>query len=52
MPEDLTGSGELFMLRVRGDSMIEAGIFDGDFVVCRRQQTAEDNKNRGSRNTW
>ena len=44
MPEDLTGSGELFMLRVRGDSMIEAGIFDGDFVVCRRQQTAEDNK--------
>ena len=44
MPEDLTGSGELFMLRVRGDSMIEAGIFDGDFVVCRRQDTADDNK--------
>ncbi|MDE0699481.1 MAG: transcriptional repressor LexA [Acidimicrobiaceae bacterium] len=44
MPEDLTGSGELFMLRVRGDSMIDAGIFDGDFVVCRRQETAEDNK--------
>ena len=44
VPEDLTGSGELFMLRVRGESMIEAGIFDGDFVVCRRQETAEDNK--------
>ena len=44
MPEDLTGQGELFMLRVRGDSMIEAGIFDGDFVVCRHQETAEDNK--------
>ncbi|MDE0067196.1 MAG: transcriptional repressor LexA [Acidimicrobiaceae bacterium] len=44
MPEDLTGRGELFMLRVRGDSMIEAGVFNGDFVVCRRQETAEDNK--------
>lgn len=44
MPEDLTGQGELFMLRVRGDSMIEAGIFDGDFVVCRHQGTAQDNK--------
>lgn len=43
MPEDLTGRGELFMLRVRGDSMIEAGILDGDFVVCRHQQTADDN---------
>ncbi len=44
MPQDLTGNGELFMLRVRGDSMIRAGIFDGDFVVCRRQETAENNK--------
>ena len=42
MPADLTGDGELFMLRVRGDSMIDAGIFDGDFVVCRSQITAED----------
>jgi repressor LexA len=40
LPEDFTGSGELFMLRVRGDSMIEAGIFDGDFVVVRRQPEA------------
>jgi repressor LexA len=30
------------MLRVRGDSMIEAGILDGDFVVARAQQTAEN----------
>ncbi len=42
MPADLTGAGELFMLRVRGDSMIEAGILDGDLVVCRAQSTAED----------
>ncbi len=42
MPADLTGEGELFMLRVRGDSMVDVGIFDGDFVVCRSQITAED----------
>jgi repressor LexA len=37
LPEDFTGDGNLFMLRVRGDSMIEAGILDGDFVVVRQQ---------------
>jgi len=36
LPEDFTGQGELFMLKVRGDSMIDAGILDGDFVVVRR----------------
>jgi repressor LexA len=41
VPEDLTGDGELFMLKVRGDSMIEAGILDGDYVVVRHQPTAE-----------
>lgn len=41
LPADLTGEGELFMLRVRGESMIEAGIFDGDFVVVRVQPTAQ-----------
>jgi repressor LexA len=41
VPADLTGDGELFMLRVRGDSMIDAGILDGDFVVTRAQPTAE-----------
>lgn len=42
MPADLTGEGDLFMLRVRGDSMIDAGILDGDYVVCRAQSTAEN----------
>jgi len=35
-------SGEMFALRVRGDSMINAHILDGDIVVVRRQQTAQD----------
>lgn len=42
LPEDFTGAGSLFMLRVRGESMIEAGIFDGDFVVVRQQPDAEN----------
>ncbi|MDO5492758.1 MAG: transcriptional repressor LexA [Nesterenkonia sp.] len=42
LPRQLTGEGELFMLQVRGDSMIEAGIFEDDWVVVRRQQTAEN----------
>jgi len=37
LPVDFTGEGDLFMLRVRGDSMIEAGILDGDFVVARQE---------------
>ncbi len=41
LPEDFTGDGQLFMLRVRGDSMIDAGILDGDFVVVRQQDTAD-----------
>ena len=41
MPEDFTGDGPLFMLKVRGDSMIEAGILDGDYVVVRQQKEAE-----------
>lgn len=41
LPGEFTGDGELFMLRVRGDSMIDAGILDGDFVVVRSQPTAE-----------
>jgi repressor LexA len=40
LPADFTGDGELFMLRVRGDSMIDAGILDGDFVVARVQDAA------------
>ncbi len=42
LPEDLTGDGQLFMLRVRGDSMIDVGIFDKDFVVVRQQDTADN----------
>ena len=41
LPVDFTGDGDVFMLRVRGDSMIDAGILDGDFVVARAQATAE-----------
>ncbi len=40
VPADFTGEGDLFMLRVRGDSMIEAGILDGDYVVAEVQNTA------------
>ena len=41
LPVDFTGDGDLFMLRVRGDSMIEAGILDGDYIVARSQQDAQ-----------
>ena len=41
LPFDFTGDGELFMLRVRGDSMVDLGILDGDYVVCRSQTTAD-----------
>lgn len=42
LPADFTGEGELFMLRVRGESMIEAGILDGDYVVARQQPSADN----------
>ena len=38
LPESLVGSGDLFMLRVVGDSMVNAAICDGDFVVIRSQK--------------
>jgi len=41
VPADFTGDGDMFMVRVRGDSMIDAGILDGDYVVARSQSTAE-----------
>lgn len=41
LPRDLVGEGELFMLRVRGESMIEAGVLPGDLVVVRQQPTVE-----------
>jgi repressor LexA len=42
LPEDFTGTGSLFMLRVRGESMLDAGIFDGDYVVVRQQPDADN----------
>ncbi|HMK11701.1 MAG TPA: transcriptional repressor LexA, partial [Acidimicrobiales bacterium] len=42
LPADFTGDGDLFMLRVRGDSMIDAGILSGDYVVARRQHVARN----------
>lgn len=42
LPTDLIGSGPVFMLTVRGDSMIDAGILDGDYVVVRSQADAND----------
>ncbi|MDA8274570.1 MAG: transcriptional repressor LexA [Actinomycetota bacterium] len=42
LPEDFTGSGSLFMVQVRGDSMVDDGILDGDFVVVRQQPDADD----------
>jgi repressor LexA len=42
VPDTLSRGGEEFLLRVKGDSMIEAGILEGDYVVVQRQQTAKD----------
>ena len=42
LPVSLVGHGTLFALRVKGDSMIEAAICDGDTVVVRQQQVADD----------
>lgn len=42
LPRQLTGDGELFMLKVSGESMIDAAICDGDWVVVRRQNDAEN----------
>lgn len=42
LPRQLTGKGDLFMLKVVGDSMIDAAICDGDWVVVRQQKNAEN----------
>ena len=42
MPEPLARGGEEFLLRIKGDSMVDAGILEGDIVVVRREQTARD----------
>lgn len=42
LPRDLVGSGTLFALRVKGDSMTGVGIMPGDLVIVRQQQAADD----------
>ena len=42
LPRDLVGDGQLFMLKVVGDSMVDAAICDGDWVVVRQQETADN----------
>ena len=42
IPIDFVGNAESFMLTVRGESMIEAGILDGDYILVRRQNTANN----------
>jgi repressor LexA len=42
LPRDIVKDDQCFMLRIKGDSMIEAGIFDGDHVVVRQQPYADD----------
>ena len=42
LPESLVGKGDLFMLEIKGDSMIDASIVEGDLIVCRQQKTAEN----------
>jgi repressor LexA len=41
VPPDMLGSGEHYALEVRGDSMVEAGILDGDMALIQRNETAE-----------
>jgi repressor LexA len=42
LPQNMLGSDDIYCLRVQGESMIEAGILDGDIVVLRQQDTAEN----------
>lgn len=42
LPEDLVRQDNIFMLRVQGESMIEAGILDGDFIIVRQQNEARN----------
>ena len=42
IPVDFVGNSEAFMLKVRGESMVEAGILDGDFILVKKQNTARN----------
>ncbi len=47
LPKQLVGDGQLFLLEVAGDSMVDAAICNGDYVVIRQQPTAENGDDRG-----
>lgn len=40
LPQEFTGTGDFFLLKAEGDSMIDAGIIEGDYLVIRRQEDA------------
>jgi repressor LexA len=42
VPEEMLSSGENVALKVKGDSMIDSGVYDGDIVIVKRQSTAEN----------
>ncbi len=42
IPTDFVGHGDVFMLKVKGESMVEAGILNGDYVLIRQQNTAQN----------
>lgn len=42
LPVEYTGNSDSFMLKVRGDSMVDAGILDGDYILVRQQSTANN----------
>ena len=42
IPKKLFGSGEMFMLKVRGDSMVDAGILEDDYIVVKKQEVASN----------
>lgn len=42
LPENLVGTDTVYMLRIQGESMIDAGILDGDYVIVRQQQVANN----------
>lgn len=42
IPKSMLGQGDFFVLRAKGDSMVDAGIKNGDLIIIKRQPTAED----------
>lgn len=44
IPDNMIGDGEYFVLRAKGDSMIDAGIFSGDLIIIKKQNYAEESQ--------